>query len=38
MQMLTLKERLFDEVEMSRKEERCLAEYRSEMDMLLQVI
>jgi len=36
MQMLKLKERLFDEVETSRKEERYLVDYRAEMDMLLQ--
>jgi len=34
--MQKLKERLFDEVENSRKEERCLADYRAEMDMLMQ--
>lgn len=36
MSMLNLKEKLLEEIENSRKEDRCLAEYRSEMDMLMQ--
>lgn len=36
LKMLKLKERLLDELEMVRKEERCLADYRTEMDMLMQ--
>ena len=36
MHMQKLKEKLFDEVENARKEERCLADYRAEMDMLMQ--
>lgn len=34
--MLKMKERLLDEVETCRKEERCLQDYRSEMEMLMQ--
>lgn len=36
MQMLKLKERLLDEIEVTRKEDRCLTDYRSEMEMLIQ--
>lgn len=36
MQMLKLKERLLDEIEATRKEDRCLSDYRSEMEMLNQ--
>jgi hypothetical protein len=36
MQMLKTKERLLDEIENCRKEERCLADYRSEMELLMQ--
>ncbi|CAG7727959.1 unnamed protein product, partial [Allacma fusca] len=36
MQMLNLKEKLLEEIESSRKEDRCLSDYRSEMDMLMQ--
>jgi len=36
MQMLKMKERLLDEVECCRKEERFLQDYRAEMEMLLQ--
>lgn len=36
MQMLKLKERLLDEIEVTRKEDRCLSDYRSEMEMLIQ--
>ena len=34
--MLNLKEKLLEEIENSRKEDRCLADYRSEVDMLMQ--
>lgn len=35
-QMLSLKEKLLEEIENSRKEDRCLSDYRSEVDMLMQ--
>lgn len=34
--MLKMKERLLDEIENCRKEERCLQDYRSEMELLMQ--